>query len=332
MAISGYEAKYYERLDGGRVHCHLCPHECRIQPGGLGICRQRANEGGTLVSRNYGRITSASMDPIEKKPLYHFHPGSSILSLGTNGCNFRCLHCQNWTISQQEAETQPLEPSRAVRLASDHGSFGISYTYNEPFIWYEYVLDTSKLARDAGLKNVLVSNGFVNPEPLAELLPFVDAMNIDLKSIRDEFYREVCGGRVEPVLETAKAANESVHVEVTNLIIPTHNDSDEDLTDLADWIRDHLGADTPVHLSAYRPCYKLDAPPTGPDTMRRAYGIFTARLHHVYVGNMILEKGADTVCGGCGAVLIRRRGFAGEVVGLDGRTCAGCGAETNVVL
>ncbi|MFW6159064.1 MAG: AmmeMemoRadiSam system radical SAM enzyme [Planctomycetota bacterium] len=332
MPHSSYEAKYYEPLDDDRVQCHLCPHECKIEPGNRGICRQRENDGGTLVSRNYARVTSAAMDPIEKKPLYHFHPGVPILSLGTNGCNFRCRNCQNWTISQQDADTQELEPSKAVRLASEHGSFGIAYTYNEPLIWYEYVLDTAKLARDAGLKNVLVTNGFTNPEPFAELLPFVDAMNIDLKSIRDEFYRTICGGRLDPVLETAKTANESTHVEVTNLVIPTHNDSDDDLTELADWIRDNLGPDTPAHLSGYTPRYELHAPPTDPDTLRRAYGIFTARLHHVYVGNVILEKGTDTVCRGCGATLIRRRGFAARIVGLDGSRCAACGAELNIVV
>ena len=332
MEAESHEALYYEKLDGGAVCCHLCPHECNILPGKAGICRQRVNEDGTLVSRIYGRVTSAAMDPIEKKPLYHFHPGESILSLGTNGCNFACLPCQNWSISQEDAHTRPLPPGQAVRTARESGSFGIAYTYNEPLIWYEYVLDTSRLARQSGLKNVLVTNGFIRQEPLAELLPFVDALNIDLKSIRDEFYRKVCKGRLGPVLETARAAKKAAHLEVTNLIIPTHNDSDHDLTDLADWIRDHLGPDTPTHLSAYRPCYRLNAPPTPPETLRRAYRIFSERLDHVYLGNLALDVGSDTTCPGCGAVVIRRRGYSTQVVGLDGGKCSSCGAGLNIVV
>ncbi len=332
MNPAGHKAMYFEPLEGGRVRCVLCPHRCVIAPGRSGICRQRWNEGGTLTSRIYGRVTSIAMDPIEKKPLYHFHPGEEILSIGTNGCNFSCKHCQNWSISQRDAPTQSLPPAEAVRVARDNGSFGISYTYNEPFIWYEYVLDTSKLAREHGLKNVLVTNGFVNPEPLAELLPFLDALNIDIKSIREEFYREICGGRLAPVLETCIAARKAAHVEITNLIIPTHNDSEADLTALADWVRDHLGADTPTHLSAYFPRYRLDAPPTPPETLERAYGIFAERLDYVYLGNMMLDKGSDTFCSSCGAILIRRHGYATRIVGLDGVKCAKCGAATNVVI
>jgi len=327
-----HEAMYYDPLDGRQVRCRLCPHLCTIQPGALGICRQRKNLDGTLVSLTYGRVTSASMDPIEKKPLYHFHPGRPILSLGTNGCNFRCQHCQNWSISQEDAPTQPLAPEAAVALAKESRSFGIAYTYNEPLIWYEYVLDTARLAHDAGLKNVLVTNGFINPEPLAELLPFIDALNIDLKSIRDDFYNTICGGRIGPVLETAKTAKQQAHLEVTNLVIPTHNDSDADLTDLADWIRDHLGADTPTHLSAYFPRYKLQAPATTPDILERAHAIFADRLHHVYLGNMMLDKGTDTVCPACGATLIERRGYTTRITGLTGSTCSACGAELNIVV
>jgi len=332
MTTSPHEARYYEALDDNRVRCRLCPHECVIAPGHAGICRQRANEAGTLVSRIYGRVTSASMDPIEKKPLYHFHPSHAILSLGTNGCNFSCKHCQNWSISQEDARTEPLAPVDAVRLAAESDSFGIAYTYNEPLIWYEYVLDTARLAREAGLKNVLVTNGFINPEPLAELLPWIDAMNIDVKSIRDEFYRTVCGGRVGPVLDTAKTAKRSAHVEITNLIIPTHNDSDADLRDLADWIRDELGADTPTHLSAYTPRYRLNAPPTPSATLDRAYDLFAGRLDYVYLGNVMSDRGADTCCPGCGATVIRRRGYATEVTGLDGANCSACGAALNLVV
>ena len=281
MAAEGREALYYEKLDDGRVRCALCPHECVIKPGAVGICRQRANQDGTLVSRIYGRVTSVAMDPIEKKPLYHFHPGEQILSLGTNGCNFACLHCQNWSISQEDSHTRGLSPEEAVRTADESGSFGIAYTYNEPLIWYEFVLDTSKLAHQRVLKNVLVTIGFIQRAPLDRLQPFIDALNIDLKSIRDEFYKKICKARLAPVLETAKVAKNAAHLEVTNLVIPTHNDSDEDLADLANWIRDNLGADTPAHLSAYFPAHRLNAPPTPAATLERARDIFSARLNYV---------------------------------------------------
>ena len=332
MADGSHEAMYYEKLEDGRVRCMLCPHACAIKPGGAGICRQRANEGGTLVSRIYGRVTSVSMDPIEKKPLYHFHPGKEILSIGTNGCNFACLFCQNWTISQEDAHASPLSPEQAVRAALDNDSFGIAYTYNEPLIWYEFVLDTSKLAHEHGLKNVLVTNGFIQPEPLRELLPFIDALNIDLKSIRDEFYREICKGRLAPVLETAMAAKKATHVEVTNLVIPTHNDSNEDLAALANWICDHLGADTPTHLSAYFPRHKLNAPPTPLETLQRAQDLFEERLDYVYLGNVATGRGADTACKNCGTTVIRRRGYSIQVVALDGKACAKCGEKLNIVV
>ena len=332
MTSGDHEAMYYEKLDAGQVRCLLCPHLCLIQAGRAGICRQRVNEDGTLKSRIYGRVTSASMDPIEKKPLYHFHPGKQILSLGTNGCNFGCLHCQNWSISQEDGRTQILSPQQAVDMAAESKSFGIAYTYNEPLIWYEYVLDTSKLAHERGLKNVLVTNGFIQPEPLAELLPFIDALNIDIKSIRDEFYKEICRGHVGPVLETAKTAKGAAHVEVTNLIIPTYNDSDRELTDLADWVHGNLGEDTPTHLSAYVPRFELSAPPTPPETLERAYAIFAKRLQHVYLGNVTMGTGSDTLCPNCGATLIERHGYSTSVTNLDANACKSCGEEQNIVV
>jgi pyruvate formate lyase activating enzyme len=327
-----HEAMYYEKLDQGRVRCRLCPHRCTIGPDQAGICRQRVNEDGTLVSRIYGRVTSVAMDPIEKKPLYHFHPGRQVLSIGTNGCNLSCRHCQNWNISQEDGHTQEVPPEAAVRMAVEHQSFAIAYTYNEPLIWYEYVLDTARLAHREGLKNVLVSNGFVEPEPLAELLPFIDAMNLDIKAIRDPFYRKVCGAWLAPVLETAKAARRATHLEITNLVIPTHNDSDAELTELADWIAGELGPDTPTHLSAYFPRYRLKAPPTSGELLQHAYDIFSERLQHVYLGNVVMREGTDTVCPGCGALLIRRQGYHIESLGLDGNRCTACGAEINLVV
>jgi len=324
------EAMYYEKIEGGSVECRLCPHFCKIKDGKAGICRQRKNDSGTLHAMNYARITSSSMDPIEKKPLYHFQPGTWILSLGTVGCNFKCDFCQNFEISQGDPYTSTLDPAGAVEMAKANDSPGIAFTYNEPTIWFEFVLETAKLAREAGLISVLVTNGYINPEPQAELLPYVDGVNQDIKSIREDFYKDRCGGHVEPVLEAAKRYKEATLLEVTNLIIPGRNDSEEDITGLRDWIADNLGTDTPVHISAYFPRYKLKAKPTGKKTMEQAFEIMTKRMKYVYVGNMISADGANTQCASCKAELVSRRGYGIKVTGLDGNKCSACGALNNI--
>ncbi len=282
------EALYWEEEGGeGQVRCRLCPHECRIVNGLTGICGVRQNLGGKLYSTVYGETTSVALDPIEKKPLYHFHPGEYILSLGTKGCNFKCPFCQNWAISQDiEARTEAITPDWAVAKANECGSFGIAYTYNEPFIWYEFVLDTAKLARRKGLKNVLVTNGYVNPGPLEEMLPVIDAMNIDLKSIDDEFYRRYCKGSLAPVLHTIKRSVGSCHVEITNLVITGLNDKDEDFIRLTDWIYKNAGPDVPVHFTRYFPCYNLESPPTSKETLEKARQIAGKKLKNVHLGNI----------------------------------------------
>ena len=325
------EALYWEKLGDTRLQCHLCPHHCRIADGKTGICRVRLNKGGTLYSRIYGKITSAAMDPIEKKPLYHFYPGSEILSLGTKGCSFKCSYCQNYEISQGDPVLSDLPPAEAVRLALASNSMGIAYTYNEPLIWFEYVLDTSKLAREKGLKNVLVTNGFINREPLTELLPHIDALNIDIKSIKEDFYRKLCKGKLAPVLEAAKLASKHAHVEITNLIIPGYNDTDEELEELAQWIAEDLGKETPTHLSAYFPRYLLRAQATPAELLYQAEDIFKKHLRFVYIGNVLSEKGSDTLCPSCGGLLIERRGYRARSSGLEGTRCAQCRARTNIV-
>lgn len=325
------EAACYEKLPDAKVHCHLCPHECVIADARHGRCRVRTNRGGTLYSDIYGQVTSVAMDPIEKKPLYHFHPGTHILSLGTRGCNFACPFCQNWSIAQADGPLSPLSPQAAVEAATREGSVGIAYTYNEPLIWFEFVLETAQLAREAGLTNVLVTNGYISPEPFDELLPHIDGINMDLKSIRPAFYRELCKGTLEPVLASAKTAAARTHLEVTNLIIPGHNDTDEELTELANWIAHELGPLTPTHLSAYFPRHELRAPPTSVETLERAHGIFSRRLAHVYLGNVQSAAGASTRCHACREVLIQRRGYSTRIVGLDGTRCAKCGSENNIV-
>jgi len=327
-----HEARYYEKLADGAVRCELCPHHCRIQPGETGLCRVRKNEAGVLYSLIYGQVTSVAVDPIEKKPLYHFYPGTGILSLGTIGCNFSCLFCQNWQISQARAPTRPLPSEEAVRQAQATGSIGIAYTYNEPNIWFEYVLDTATLAQKAGLKNVLVTNGYINPQPLRELLPVIDALNIDLKSMDKEFYLKLCGGRLEPVLETAKRASRDALVEVTHLIIPGHNDSEDQFRRLAEWVASELGPETPAHLSSYYPCYRLQAPPTPLETLRRAYGIFSEHLTYVYLGNVAARDGSSTRCPHCGAVAIERLGYRTSSRLHPGALCPGCGGRLPVVM
>jgi len=280
------EALYWEKKDKA-VHCLLCPHDCKIVNGLTGVCGVRQNIDGRLYTLVYGETTSVALDPIEKKPLYHYHPGEYILSLGTKGCNFKCPFCQNWAISQElEAPTQKITPQWVVDKAKECKSFGIAYTYNEPFIWYEFVLDTAKLAKKEGLENVLVTNGYVNPAPLEEILPFIDAMNIDLKSIDDEFYRKYARGSLEPVLYTIKRSVKDCHIELTNLVIPGLNDSDENFTRLVDWIYDNVGADVPLHFSRYFPCYKFDRPLTPKETLERAYKIAKKKLKNVYLGNV----------------------------------------------
>jgi len=282
-----HEAFFYEKLKDGQVRCFLCPHFCQIKEGKAGFCGVRLNQGGELFTSNYGRVSSLALDPIEKKPLYHFHPGEFILSAGTVGCNLSCLFCQNWSISKEIKTPTELVTSRAlIEKAKELNSFGIAYTYNEPFIWYEFVYETAKLAHEAGLKNVLVTNGYVTAEPLERLLPLIDAMNIDLKSIRGEFYENVCSGSVEEVLGTIKRAVLSCHVELTNLIISSLNDSDKDLKDLVDWIYVKAGDSVPLHFSRYFPCYKMNLPPTPRKTLERAATIAKKKLKHVYLGNI----------------------------------------------
>jgi len=325
------EALHYERRDDGRVQCRLCPQQCVIADGRTGICRVRKCIGGILYAMTYAECTSVAMDPIEKKPLYHFHPGHDILSLGSWGCNFACSFCQNWHISFEQPPTQTLPPEAAVAQAQRAGAIGIAYTYNEPMIWYEYVLETARRAHAEGLKNVLVTNGFISPEPLDELLPVIDALNIDLKSIRPEFYRKLCHGELGPVLETAESANNTAHVEVTNLIIPGWNDTEEELAELATWIAEHLGPETPTHLSAYSPRHQLQAPPTSAELLLKAHEIFRTRLGYVYLGNVTTAEGNDTACHSCGQPLVTRRGYAVSIVGLKGSACANCGAESTIV-
>ena len=264
------EARFWE-AEGGNLVCRLCPNDCVIAPEHTGRCLGRRNIQGKLYAVNYGEVVSVAVDPIEKKPLYHFLPGSEILSVATYGCNLLCPFCQNSEISQRVAPSRYVSPEELLALARRHGTPSVAYTYSEPCIWYEYLLDAGRLMQGAGIKNVLVTNGMLNPEPLARLLPLVDAMNIDLKSIRPEFYCNYVKGDLETVLGTIRVARTTCHVELTNLLIPGRNDSDEEIRDLVDFVAG-LGRTTMLHFSRYFPRHRAKEPPTlvqAPTSMMR---------------------------------------------------------------
>lgn len=324
------KALYYEREAGGRVRCGLCPKRCLIMPDGRGFCRVRENRGGILYSNIYARCASYNLDPMEKKPLFHFYPGHSIFSIGTTGCNLACLFCQNWQISQVEAGTVELPPGEAVKMAlhykeAGYGCAGIAFTYNEPSIWFEYIMDTAVLARESGLKVVMVTNGFICAEPLEDLLTRVDAFNVDVKGFTAGFYPTVCRGLLEPVLETVAAIRRAGrHVEVTNLLVPGENDDEGSIGALADWLSG-VGEDIPLHLSRYHPAYRFDRPATDLAVLDRAREIARRRLRYVYLGNTRRSGDDDTVCHNCGRVIVVREGFRLARLELEGGCCRHCG-------
>ena len=326
------KAKYWEKLDGKKVKCTLCPHSCVIPEGGKGICNIRENIDGELIAAGYGRTTSLAMDPIEKKPLFHFKPGSLILSVAPNGCNLKCRWCQNWQISQEVVPTRFIDPKLLVDIAIRENSVGIAFTYTEPLIWFEYIIDVAKIGKPKGLSMVAVTNGYINPEPLDELLDYIDAMNIDLKAMDDEVYRKLIGGRLEPVLNTVRTSAKRILIEVTNLLIPGVNDSDDQIKRLVDFIAD-VDPKIPVHFSRYFPAWKFNAPPTPVKTLLRAREIASKKLEYVYLGNVYIPDAEDTFCPYCGNKLVSRSGFYAKTVGIteDGK-CSKCGKDVDIVL
>ena len=318
-------------VEDDAVRCELCPHRCRIGEGGRGICGVRRNVAGTLRAESYGHLSAIAVDPIEKKPLYHFHPGRSILSIGSIGCNFRCTFCQNAHLVEGNAPLQRVAIDDLLRAAQAENSVGIAFTYNEPTIGFEFVRDCARAFRDAGLKNVLVTNGYVNPEPLAELLPLIDAMNIDLKSMKPDYYRRLCGGTLEPVLDTIRAASKATHVELTTLLVTGENDSDADIRAVVDFVAG-VDPEMPLHFSRYFPMHRMTAPPTPPDRLESAFAIASKQLRYVYVGNIGLPGTSDTHCPACGRTVVRRDGYRTEATGLSGNRCAGCRAALRFVV
>ena len=314
------------------VECELCPRRCVLANYQRGDCRVRVNVDGTLYTLVYGKPCATHVDPIEKKPLFHFLPGTPIYSIATAGCNLHCKYCQNWEISQtdpEDARNVDLEPTRVVAEAERTGCISVAYTYSEPMIFYEYVIDAARRGRERGLKNVLVTAAYIEPAPLRELCKVSDAANVDLKSLSDEFYREICGGRLEPVLRSLTIfREEGVWLEVTNLIVPELNDAPSSITKLVRWVRDNLGAETPLHFSRFYPMYKLaNLPPTPVATLTMARNIALEEgMKYPYVGNVPGHPGNNTYCPGCGQAVVERHGYAILTYRLDGNKCNKCGA------
>lgn len=340
------EAMLYEKLDGERVRCNLCAHRCIITSGRKGVCKVRENQEGSLYTLVYGIPLSQAVDPIEKKPLFHFYPGSTAFSIATAGCNFRCDFCQNADISQMPRDRRQIwgrqaSPEEIVQAAKQQGSRSIAYTYTEPTIFFEYSYDIARLACAEGIASVYVTNGYMTPEML-DLFhglddghePWLHGANVDLKAFKDETYKKVCGARLQPVLDSLKKMKElGVWVEVTTLVVPDLNDSDEELNDIARFIADELGMETPWHVSRFHPDYKMyDRGPTPTATLRRAYELGRkAGLHYVYVGNLPGARLEDTYCPNCAQTVIGRWGFQVTQRNIKEGKCAHCGASIDGV-
>ncbi len=328
------EAAYYTREDG-YYKCGLCPHACRIKPGEYGRCGTRYGEEDMLVAYTYGKISSICVDPIEKKPLYHFYPGAKAFSVGSVGCNMTCRHCQNFAISQYSTgkkRTTYASPEKLVGMCRKEKINILSFTYNEPTIWYEYIMDVMDL--DPELICVLITNGLVNEEPLRELCKVTSAMNIDVKAFTDEFYMKICGAHLEDVLKSVKIVfDQKVHLELTYLMIPGLNDSLDEIKKFAEWVKNELSEDVPVHFSRFHPDNEMnDIQWTAPESLIAARDTaMEAGLNYVYLGNIIAEGTSDTFCPECGAAVVKRLGYLIEIEALDGNRCAACKHKLNMI-
>ncbi|NLN71778.1 MAG: AmmeMemoRadiSam system radical SAM enzyme [Thermoplasmatales archaeon] len=328
------EARYYRR-DGDVYVCGLCPHRCRIGVGKYGRCGARRGDPDYLVADTYGRVSSLCVDPVEKKPLYHYKPGSRIFSVGSVGCNMTCKHCQNYSISQSPAgrkRTTYKSPQDLAAMCNREKSEGIAFTYNEPTIWIEYIQDTIRC--DPDLECVLISNGLICEEPLRDLCKIADAVNFDVKGFTDKFYTEICGAHLEDVLKAVKIAyEEKVHIELTYLLIPDHNDSPGEIKAFAEWVVRELSPYVPVHFSRFHPDNEMGMVPWTPqESLEKAMDIAEeAGLKHVYIGNIITDDGSDTFCPECGNVVIKRTGYLIDIVGLNGDRCSSCRTRLNII-
>lgn len=318
------------RRDNDKLECQLCAHFCRIAGGKTGICGVRKNTGEKLELLTYGVISGYSLDPVEKKPLYHFFPGYNILSIGSYGCNMRCDFCQNYHISQNIPENilRSNIPERIAKdLLSSENNIGIAFTYNEPIISFEFMHDVAFIAKESGFSTVMVSNGFVNREPLMEIIRFIDAFNIDLKAFNTSFYKKLTGADIEPVKNSLKQISKSGrHLEITTLIIPGQNDSKHEMELQSEWMANELGRDIPLHLSRYFPTYKRDDPPTSQETLKRLFETASKNLSYVYMGNTNSDSGQNTFCPNCGTIVTKRSGYNTNLLNLDKEgKCTVCG-------
>jgi pyruvate formate lyase activating enzyme len=326
------EALFWKKLKNETVQCELCPQFCAINEGNLGKCHVRRNVNGKLYAMSYQKPISANVDHIEKKPLFHFLPGTDSYSVGMAGCNLGCSFCQNWALSQRTAEegfTLKTTSETLVKKAKKNKCKSISYTYSEPLISFEYVMETAKAAKKQGIKNVLVSNGFINPRPLKKIVKYLDGANVDLKAISDSFYKEICKARVKPVLESLKILKKNnVWLEITNLLIPGHNDSKRAITNLVTWIKKHLGTEVPLHFTAFYPMYKMmHVSPTKIEKLKEARKIaMNLGLKYVYTGNVPYNEGSITYCSKCNKALILRNGFRMSENKLEKGKCS-CGEK-----
>ena len=333
------KAVLFGKLPDSRVECHTCQWRCRINPGKNGVCGMYHNQDGVLYNLNYARVSSVAADPIEKKPLFHFYPGTLCFSLGTLGCNFHCKHCQNWEISTADGTElgltcRELTPESAIKAAQQHGCRGIAWTYNEPAVWFEYTLDCAKLAKQHGLYTVYVTNGYATPEALDTIGPYLDAWRVDIKGFSDEFYKNLTGvPHWRGILEVTKRAKEkwNMHIEVITNIVPTMNDDAAQLEGLAHWIYSELGELTPWHVTRFYPHHHLThLPPTPLESIEKAAAIgHKVGLKFVYAGNVPGHESESTRCYNCGKLVVQRVGYQTEVIGLDGSKCRYCGADLN---
>jgi pyruvate formate lyase activating enzyme len=328
------EARFYTRLTDKSVECKLCPHNCIISPGHKGLCRIRSNEDGILIADMHGSASAIHVDPVEKKPLYHFFPGSKILSLGSLGCNFHCSCCQNYEISQTGKEGFPLLQVLAVEdivreAKSTSANIGVAFTYNEPLIGFEFMFDIAREINKAGLKNVAVSNGYVNEEPLEELIPYIDAFNIDIKCFDEKMHKQFTGGELPYVLETLETiVSRGKHLEITLLLVPGINDDREMFESMIKWILEHLGPEIPLHISRYFPRYKMMKEATDPGNIVEKISMAKRYLNFVYAGNTTGINHQNTECPGCGIIVIRRMGYAITSDNLDTQgKCVNCGRK-----
>jgi pyruvate formate lyase activating enzyme len=331
-------ANFWEKINDKKVKCNLCAHNCIIDKGKLGICGVRKNENGILYSLIYGSTSSLASDPIEKKPLYHFYPGTNAFSIGTIGCNFKCSHCQNYSISTAEINfpyLKEITPEQVVDLAKQHNCQGVSYTYNEPTIWHEFSIDSAKLVKKEGLYTCYVTNGFINEDPLRELSKYLDAMNIDVKAFDNDFYRKICKSRLEPVLNTCELAKElGIHIELTYLVIPGHNDELEDIKKFCKWIVEKLDDKTPIHFSRFHPDYKmLNVSITPMETLLKIYKVAKEEgILFPYLGNIYHGEYENTYCPKCRNISIERDNYTVNLKGLNKNKCSKCGNSLPIIM